>query len=274
MQFRSDPGRVRANRDRSLESLSRAVEQDADLAVLPELCQSGYDLSPNQAREVAEPADGPTVQRWARVARGEQMYIVGGICERDGDEIYNSGVMVGPEGHVGTYRKVHLYDEEKDRFEPGDRDLPVFETDLGTLAMLICYDLRFPEAVRTLALKEAQLICVPTAWITPTGKQLDETGLCIQAHCAMALSSINRIYMACADLIGPCGATRFLGGSLLTGPDGWPVVGPAPVDEPEVLIADVDLTEASSKEHSPRNNLLNDRRTDLYGTYPIESEGA
>lgn len=268
LQFESIAGRVRENIDQSLIYLEKAASQGVKIAVLPELCQSGYDLSPQLAAQVAEPIEGESVRRWADFARTHQMYVIAGLCESANGLIYNSAVLIGPEGYIGTYRKAHLFFHEKDVFAPGDTGFPVFDLEWGKLSMLICYDLRFPEALRVIALKGAELICVPTAWVTPTGKQWDDHGYSMQAYCAMAHASMNRMYIACADTYGAYRDTQYLGGSLIASPLGWSVAGPAPIDESAVLVADLDLMQARVKSHNPNNDLFKDRRTDLYGEYP------
>ncbi|MEH7253605.1 nitrilase-related carbon-nitrogen hydrolase [Neobacillus niacini] len=269
LQFDSQPGNVKENIARSLMYMDKAAQQGAKLVVLPELCQSGYDLTREMVNQVAETIDGESVKQWINFARSHNMYIVGGLCEQADGLIYNSAVLIGPEGHIGTYRKVHLFGNEKEIFAQGDKGVPVFDLGWVKLSMLICYDLRFPEAVRLAALKGADLICVPTAWVTPVGKKWDERGFSMQAYCAMAHASMNRIYIACADACGSFRNDQFLGGSLIASPSGWPVAGPASVDEPEFLIGDLDLSLARTKSHNPHNNLLADRRTDIYGEYSI-----
>jgi N-carbamoylputrescine amidase len=269
LQFPSNPGNREENMGRSLHYLEKAAEQGVKLAVLPELCQSGYDLSPELAAQLAESIEGESVEQWKRLAHSRNMYIVGGLCEKEDGLIYNSAVLIGPEGHIGTYRKAHLFYHEKEVFSPGNTGFPVFDLGWGKISMLICYDLRFPEALRMASLRGAEIICVPTAWVTPSGLQYDDRGYSMQAYCTMAHASMNRIYIACADTCGVYQHTQFLGGSLIAGPSGWPIAGPASVDEPEILIGDLDMMQARIKSHNPMNNLFNDRRTDIYGEFPI-----
>lgn len=271
IQYESQPGKVEENIALSLKQMETAVQQGAKMIVLPELCQSGYDLTPEMANQVAETIEGESVSQWEQFANTHHVYIAAGLCERDGDNVYNSSVLIGPEGHIGTYRKVHLFYREKELFAEGDKGIPVFDLGWGKVAMLICYDLRFPEAVRMAALQGAELICVPTAWVAPAGtRQWDERGFCMQAYCTMAHASMNRLFLACANTFGRSTNSHFLGGSLIVEPSGWPIAGPAANDQRDMLIADLDLAQARSKAHNPKNNLLNDRRKDLYGQLPIE----
>jgi N-carbamoylputrescine amidase len=271
IQYQSEVGHVEENVTRSLFYLDKASQEGVQLAVLPELCQSGYDLTPDLAKKVAESITGETVNRWVTFAKSRQLYLVAGLCELAGKKIYNSAVLIGPQGYIGTYRKAHLFYHEKDVFAPGDSGFPVFDLEWGRIGLLICYDLRFPESLRMLALQKTELVCVPTAWVTPKGKKWDDRGYCMQAYCAMAQASINRFYMACADTFGEYRNTQFLGGSLIIGPDGWPITGPAAIDRPEILFAKLDLADARTKSHNPANDLLMDRRIDIYGDYPIKN---
>ena len=150
------------NLERSLHFIERAATEGADLVVLPELANSGCDLgSSERALALAEEIPGgPTIRAWREAAEASGVCVVGGLLEREGDTLHNSAVLLDP-GVVGRYRKTHLWDREKRLYEPG-RELPVFDTSLGGIGLLICYDAWFPEAVRTLALKGAQVICIPS----------------------------------------------------------------------------------------------------------------
>ncbi|MBM4765036.1 nitrilase-related carbon-nitrogen hydrolase [Bacillus sp. B15-48] len=270
LQFQSVPGDITNNINQSLLFLQQAADRGVKLAVLPELCQSGYDLTPELAREVAEPVDGKSVNSWKNFAMENDMYIVGGLCEADGDKIYNSAVLVGPKGYIGVYRKAHLFSEENVIFSQGNNGFPVFDLGWGKISILICYDLRFPEAIRMLALQGTDIVCVPTAWVMPQGQKWDNNRASIQAYCAMAHASMNRMYIACANTYGSNTGSHFLGGSIIAGPRGWPVAGPASTEESALLIADLNLEEARRKKQNPYNHVLNDRRVDIYGEISIK----
>lgn len=265
IQMQSVPGERAENLARAAAGLAEAARQGATVAVLPELCSSGYDLSAPQAAALAEGLDGPTVAAWTAAARQHGLYVAGGLAEQAGGRLYNSAVLVGPDGVAGVYRKAHLFAGELDLFAPGDTGFPVFDTPAGRIGLLICYDLRFPEAVRLVARAGADLICVPTAWVVLSGPEIDDRGYCMQAYCAMAHASMNQVAVACADAVGPWRGGRFLGGSLIAGPQGWPLAGPAPAAEPAVLSAPLDLAAMrASRQRNPRNHTWDDRRLDLY----------
>src|SRR3989442_535929 len=134
-------GEKERNVRRTLERVEQAAARGARLVVLPELCNSGYVFeSRDEAFALAEEIpNGPTCQAWKDVARKHGLHLVAGIGERDGQALYNTAVVIGPSGHVGTFRKVHLWNEENLFFEPGNVGFPVFRTPLGRIATLIIY---------------------------------------------------------------------------------------------------------------------------------------
>lgn len=255
------------SRERSVAAARDAFEQGADLVVLPEMIVPGYSVDWRQLRPLAEPLDGPTVRAWTAVAAEADGYVVGGFCERDGEALYNTAVVVGPEGPILHYRKLHLFDQEKIAFRPGDLGLPVAHTRFGTVGVCICYDLRFVETVRILALRGADLICVPTAWLPGFDDQRwDAEGMCPQAHGAVLQANLNQVFVAAASQAGLHGGLDFLGSSLVADPLGKRVAGPLPGSEDEVAVVRVDPGAAkAARTRSPLITPRADRRTDVYG---------
>ncbi len=133
------------NLERSLHFIRQAAAGGADLVVLPELANSGCDIGPRErALGLAEEIlSGPSAPAWREAAEETGACVVGGMLERDGDTLHNSAVLLGP-GVAGRYRKTHLWDGEKQLYKPG-RELPVFDTPVGRIGLLICYDAWFPE---------------------------------------------------------------------------------------------------------------------------------
>ena len=265
-QIGSRPGETEANRDRSLDAARWLFEQGADIVVLPELAVPWYGTDPARIAPLAEPLDGPTVTAWQSAAAAGGGMVVGGFCERDGDRIYNSAAAVDGSGVVGHYRKLHLFAEEKHCFEPGDLGLPVFETRWGTLGICVCYDLRFVEVVRILALRGADLVCVPTAWVTGFDrKPPNPDGLCPQAEGAVLQANLSQVFIACASQVGTFGDLLMLGSSVLVDPYGSLTAGPLPGTEERLTTADIDLAEAArAQARSPLIQPRADRRTDVY----------
>ncbi len=270
-QLSAPPGDPAGNRRRSVEAATALFDEGADIVVLPELCVPWYTADRSQLLAEAEPLDGPTVEAWCAVAAAHEGLVVGGFCERDdatGDGVlYNSAVAVGGDGVVGHYRKLHLFDTEKLCFAPGDLGLPTFETAFGRLGMCVCYDLRFVEVVRVLALSGAGLICVPTAWIRGFDRRNSENdGLIPHARGAALQANLSQVFIACASQAGGHGDLHFLGSSILAGPYGNVLAGPLATDRDELRVARVDLAEAT--EAQVRSELIRpraDRRTDVYG---------
>lgn len=270
-QLSALPGDSAGNRRRSVEAATALFEDGADIVVLPELCVPWYTADRSRLLAEAEPLDGPTVEAWCAVAAAYDGLIVGGFCERgdagDDGALYNSAVAAGGDGVVGHYRKLHLFDTEKLCFAPGDLGLPTFETSFGRLGVCVCYDLRFVEVVRVLALSGAELICVPTAWVRGFDRRgAASDGLIPHARGAVLQANLSQVFIACASQAGGHGELRFLGSSILAGPYGNVLAGPLATDRDELRVARVDLAEAT--EAQVRSELIRpraDRRTDVYG---------
>ena len=220
--------------------------------------------SREEAFALSEPIpDGRTVGAWSEIASKHKLHLVAGICERAGAKLFNSAVLIGPGGYIGTFRKVHLWNEENLYFEPGDLGFPVFHTTIGRIGMAICYDGWFPETYRLAALQGADIVCVPTNWVPIPGQAPGREAMA--NILAMAAAHSNSIYVACADRVGTERGQSFEGQSLIIGHTGWPVAGPASRDNEEILVADVELGEARrARNWNAFNQVLRDRRSDLY----------
>ena len=265
LQMEPHVGEKDRNLAHSLEMIDQAAEAGANLVVLPELCNSGYVFNTREeAHALAEEIpDGPTCQAWAEAAAHHQMHIVAGIAEREGRALYNSAVVVGPQGVIGTYRKNHLWAAENLFFEPGNLGVPVFHTDIGRIAVVVCYDIWFPEVFRLAALQGADILCVPTNWVPMPDqpKNLPKMSNIL----AMGGAHTNSMFVAAADRVGTERGQPFIGNSVVVGYTGWPIAGPASEDREEILIADANLSDARRKRNwNDFNQVLRDRRIDLY----------
>ncbi|MGU3388450.1 nitrilase family protein [Methylobacterium sp. D53M] len=265
IQFEPEFGAVDANVARASDLVRAAAAEGGRLIVLPELASTGYVFeSAAEAAALAEPVpDGPTTRAWAALAAELGVHIVAGIAESAGETLYNAAVIVGPEGYIGTYRKAHLWDQENVFFARGDLGFPVFDTALGKVGVAICYDGWFPETFRQLALAGAEIVCVPTNWVPMPDQPAGEAAMANTLHRAAAHS--NGIFIACADRVGIERGQPFEGQSLIIGPKGWPLAGPASRDRTETVSALVDLDAAGRKDLNAFNSLLRDRRADIYG---------
>jgi 5-aminopentanamidase len=258
-------GELDRNRALALAAIDAAALAGAQVVVLPELVSSGYVFRDDaELRELAERADGPTLGAWARRAALHGLVIVGGFPEvGDDDRLYNSAALVDPSGVRAVYRKAHLWDREQLVFRAGDEPPPVLDTPHGRIGVMVCYDLEFPEWSRAAALAGAELLCVPTNW--PLERRPDGERP-MEVLRAMVTASTNRMAVAVCDRCGAERGVDWVAASAIAGPDGWLLAGPAASAEPALLLADVDIAAARDKAIGPRNDVLADRRPELYGS--------
>lgn len=260
-------GNRQDNLHRSLELAEEAVTGGANLIVLPELTSTGYFFNDRQdafAHSESVP-DGPSLRLWVAFARQHRIYLVAGLAERDGMQLFNTGVLVGPDGFIGKYRKAHLWNLEKLWFTPGDLGFPVFDTPIGRIGLLICWDIWFPEVPRLLSQQGADIICSLNNWVWTPPPLFDDAGKCMASYLTMTAAHVNNVFIAAASRIGEERGARYLGCSLIAGTHGWPIGAVASADQQEILFADIDLTSARSAPiWNSLNDLHRDRRADLY----------
>ena len=262
-QLRLSVGDLSGNRAAARRAIQEAARAGAKLIVLPELTASGYVFTGRaEAEALSEELTGPTVTEWTHLAAVLDMVIVGGIAERGAaGALYNTAVVFDPSGLCASYRKAHLWDLEKEIFIAGDAPAPVIETSIGRIAAMVCYDLEFPEWVRPVALGGADILCVPTNWPLAPRPEGERPGEVIRAQAA---ASTNRLYVIAADRCGIERGVMWTGASVIIDPDGFPIAGPISADEPALLLAEVDVARSRQKSLGERNDVLGDRRTDLY----------
>ncbi|MFG2332119.1 nitrilase-related carbon-nitrogen hydrolase [Streptomyces sp. NPDC048604] len=257
-------GDVEGNRAAADRAIEAAAAAGVKVLVLPELANTGYVFrDAAHAAELAEPADGPTVTAWAEAAARHDMVLVAGFCERDETgTTRNSAVLVDPTGVRAVYRKAHLFGAiEKAAFVPGDERPPVVDTAVGRIGVMVCYDVEFPEWVRDVALRGAQLLCAPVNWPLfprPEGERAAEV-IRVQADAA-----VNRMFVAACDRTGTENGVEWTGGSVITDPDGFPLAGPATETGESLLVAACALGQARDKRIGDHNDVFADRRPDLY----------
>lgn len=267
VQMEPHVGEKDANVAKTLSKITEAADRGAELVVLPELCNSGYVFeSREEAFALAEDAaTGPTARAWSELAATRRLHIVAGMNERDQDGLYNTSVVIGPSGLLGKFRKMHLWNLENLFFRKGDLGFPIFETPFGRVATMICYDGWFPESYRLCALRGADLVCIPTNWVPMPDQPPDKPAMANLL--VMAAAHANGVFVAAADRVGVERGQAFEGQSLIVSPTGWPVAGPASRDQEDILIAQLDLGQARrGRRLNDHNDLLGDRRADLYGT--------
>ncbi|MBN2417367.1 acyltransferase [bacterium] len=256
LQFSPHFGDTDANLAR-MEEMLDGVE--ADLAVLPELCISGYQfLSRDEAASLSEPIpDGPAVERMTALARKRNMYICWGMAEKAGDTLYNASVLTGPEGYIGVYRKTHLFLDEKKWFAPGDLGFPVWRLGEVRAGMMICFDWIYPEAARSLALQGADIILHPVNLVLPW---------CQQAMLTRSLE--NRVFSITANRVGSeqrgdASELVFTGASQIVDPSGG-ILFRMGRDTEGVQTVEFDPLISRNKRITVGNSLFEDRKPDRY----------
>lgn len=265
VQMHPHIGNKAENVARSVALIEAAHARGARLVVLPELCNSGYVFeSRKEAFALAEPLDGgDTIRTWCALAQRLGLTIVAGFAEKDSQGLYNSAAVIGPDGVLGAYRKLHLWGDEQLFFEPGNLGMPVFNTPFGRIACAICYDIWFPEVFRMASLAGADMLCVPTNWVPMPAQRAD---LPVMANVlAMSGAHSNGMIVVAADRVGVERGQPFLGNSIIVDSHGWPVAGPASADGEEILVAEVNLSDARrNRQLNGFNHVLRDRRPDMY----------
>jgi 5-aminopentanamidase len=265
-------GEVGRNLEACVARLEEAAAAGGELLVLPECALTGYVFdSPEEAAGYALEVPGPEVEALEAACRRLGLHAVCGLLERDGDLLRNCAVLVGPSGLVGTYWKSHLPFLGVDRFvTPGDGPLEPFETPIGRIGIEICYDLRFPEVTRALALAGADVVAHPTNWPLAARTNAD--------FMTRSRALENRVYLLTANRVGRERSAEFCGWSQIVDPMGTRVVEAGATEE-ALLLAEVDVAEARRKEILPvpgeyEMHLFGHRRPELYGalvaaTHPV-----
>lgn len=257
-------GALEANRRATVAAIARAAEAGARLVVLPELVTSGYCLADvAEARECAEPVDGPSTAAWREAADRHGVVVVGGLCESDRrGRLWNTAVVVDAGGVRGRYRKLHLWGRESELFSAGEERPPVVETEVGRIGLGICYDLWFPELARDLARRGAELLAVPSNFsLSPAQAGLPHLDVVV----AIATAHVNRIHLVLADRCRTERGAEWLGAALIVDADGTLLAGPPPGDGEGMALAEIDPARAREKGWDGLNDLLGDRRDDIYG---------
>lgn len=242
--------------DQNIQKLDGLVDQakEADLIVLPELASTGYNFeSYESAVQCAEEINRSLfVEFLVAKAKQHNSFIVAGLNELVGTELYNSTVLVGPNGYVGKYQKIHLYFNEKDFFKTGNAGLNVYDIGHAKIGMLICFDYLFPEIWRILALKGAEIVCHSSNLLTTNAQKT------IPAQAFM-----NKYFIITANRIGTEGEFTFNGNSFVANPDAE-IIDHASATNEEVRIVEFDPKDSHNKLINPRNHALNDRQPHLY----------
>ena len=245
-------GNVEANRRKIIRQLRDAASLGAEIAVFPECAVSGYCFdSLEEASRFAEPLDGPSAAAIAAECRAAGVYAIAGFIERDGSDFYNAAMIVGPEGIIGCYRKVHLPVLGVDRFlKPGNKPFEVFDLSIGKIGVNICYDTSFPEAPRSLKLMGAELIVLPTNWPRDAWRTAE--------YVINTRANENHVNFVAVNRVGTERGWEFIGRSTAVDYNGDTVAKASP-DKEEMLLVELDLREANN------NHIVN-----VAGSYEID----
>lgn len=222
----------------ALAQIQELASQGVQLIVFPEAFLTGYAASSaGDAEDLAIADDHPALTEIDMAAQNHEVTVIVGFAGKDKGHLFNCAWVCIPRLEPVVYRKTHLPVLGFDRFAVPGNSLEVFHTPIGKIGVLICFDLRFPEAARTLALKGAELLVLPTNW--PNGAQISAD------HISIARAAENRMFVATCNRVGEEAGFEFIGRSKIIGIDGEIL---ASADNGEtILVADIELSQARNK---------------------------
>jgi predicted amidohydrolase len=265
VQMKPRLGEAEENLVKMSETISRiASQQKVDLIIFPELITSGYELGV-RFTELAQRVPGPTINLLAQRANEYGIYIAFGMVTKERVEsvLYNSAVLVGPDGDlVEVYNKIHLRGEERMAFREGFK-LPVAETEVGNIGLMVGYDLAFPEVARSLALDGAEILVVLANW---EAASIDEWKTYVRAR-----AYENAVYVAAANRVGEDVTLNFGGESMVVGPRGQIFASLANETDPDTgaplegfAVARIDLDEV--RKFREEYQFIQNRQPAVYRT--------
>jgi len=249
------------------KKINQAKRKGANLVVFPELALTGY-VCRDLVYELAEPIPkGPSIHQMAGITRKENVHVIFGMVEQSrkaGGVLHNTAVLIGPRGFIGKYQKMHLPThsifEEKRYFRQGYQT-PVYETNIGKLGMIICYDIYFPEITRLMRLKGSQLIACISA--SPSTRR----GFFEVLTTARAIEST--VFLAFTNLVGVEDGLQFWGGSRLIAPSGS-IIAQAKYDEEDLPVAKINYSDMKRVEAFVPT--LRDLRPELFDALKEEAK--
>jgi len=261
VQYEPDFADAPCNAARIADQIADLGRQGVQLAVFPEAAVTGYCFSSaEEAGDAAVSLESAEMKAIERAASGVGAWAIVGFAEQFRGSMFNSAGLYGPGGLVGVYRKTHLPHLGLDRFVARGDSLPVFDTPIGKIGILICFDIRFPEAARTMALAGAEILCLPTNW--PETAQSASDILC------PARAIENHVYVIASNRVGAENGFEFVGRSNIIAPCGE-VLAALDSKKAGVIFADIDPVLAANKrivrkEGEYEMDLFESRRPDLY----------
>lgn len=274
-----------------LSYIEEAKASGASLVVFPETSLQGYppnstlmgtEQTLRMVQDTAEPVpDGPNVAKLIAKAVEQDMYVIFGLTEAVAQPgvLYNTLVLAGPDGYIGKYRKVHVGITEQVFWRRGD-EWPVFDTAIGKIGMLICYDKMWPEATRELTLAGAEILVMGTAWSNMSGHGEGDDNLWVRQYKLydQVRAVENARWFVSSNLIGELGGLDFFGLSQVVDPFG-DVVASSGTDKIGLVYADVDIRDGLADASAVNQGafLIRDRRPETYkilaGLSPVTVDG-
>ena len=256
-------GKTDRNLATIIARLKEAAAHKAELAIFPECALQGYCFSDrDEAWAVAEELSGQSCSQLASAAKESGIVAVVGFLECAGENLYNSAVVIGPRGVMGVHRKIHLLHLGVDRFTTlGDLPFPLFQAGDCRFGVNICFDCSFPESGRTVKLKGAQLLAIPTNWpITSDSWE----------HTPKVRATENHIFVVAADRVGEERGFTFAGHSQIIDCEGH-TLAEADATEETILYADIDPSAADKNRvikvpGEYEFDRIASRRPEMYGT--------
>jgi predicted amidohydrolase len=252
---------VKDNLEKVLHRIEVAAA-DSQLLVFPECTLTGYCYSSRQEIfPLLETIPGPSVDKIAVSCRKNKVYVVIGLLEKDGDKCFNTAALIGPEGLISKYRKIHLPCLGVDRFlDKGEDPFSVCRTPVGNIGMHICYDALFPESARSMALLGADILVLPTNW--PEGREKYPN------YILTTRAAENRVHFFAVNRVGEERGNRFIGRSKAINASGDTLIEAGSSEE--IIYAEFNLLEARQKHvvfvaGESEFDPINDRRPELYG---------
>jgi predicted amidohydrolase len=268
-QIDCEIGNTEANLKKITGQIHTAADAGAEIVILPEAAITGYCFeSLEEAAQFAEPLDGPSSQAIAAACHETGAYAIVGFIEKDGDKYYNAAMVVGPDGIVGNYRKIHLPFLGMDRFlTRGNRPFEVIDLPAGKIGVNICYDVSFPESIRCLKLMGAELIVLPTNWPPGARRTAD--------YVVNARAMENHINFAATNRTGIERGWQFIGNSMIVDYNGDTIVKASGESE-EIIYAEIDFKAANQNRivnvsGSYEIDRLADRRPEFYSAIVTET---
>jgi predicted amidohydrolase len=265
IQMNPDLMNPQANLEKIITATEKAAGARANLAVFPECSLTGYIFQSRQETlSSAETVPGPGSERIASLCRELGIYVIFGLLEKDNDKLYNTALLVGPQGLIGNYRKNHLPFLGVDRFvDHGNQPFQVHKTPIGNIGMHICYDIVFPESSRVLSLLGADILALPTNFPVGRGEKFIN-------HIVTARAIENRVYVVSANRTGSERGFSFAGMSKIVDASGE-TLSLASTDQEEIIYGEVNPESAREKHLAiiPGEyevDYVKDRRPELYGT--------